>query len=127
MAAITPPPVRVQVRRAPQEIVEGEQMDFSLVVGPFKIPWLAVFENVTPHRFTDRQLQGPFQVWKHTHTFVALNEGRTQVLDEIELKLKWHPWWSLVGVVMAVSLPLLFAYRARKTRQLIQNRLAAAR
>ena len=119
MADITPPPLQVQVRQAPIQLAEGDEMDFTLKAGPMSIHWLACIENVGPNGFTDRQISGPFRYWLHRHSFEAINPTATVVIDEIEFTLRPHPWWGLVGLGMALTLPLLFAYRGWRTRQLL--------
>jgi len=119
MAAITPPPVVVRVQRAPAYLQEGDEMEFTLWLGPLPLRWLARIEDVSPTGFTDRQLHGPFAGWVHQHTFLPVDERTTVVADEIRLSIRRHFWWGLVGLGMWLSLPLLFAYRAWKTRQLV--------
>jgi ligand-binding SRPBCC domain-containing protein len=119
MANITPPPLKVNVHQAPVELADGDQMTFTLKAGPVSIDWLARIENVGPSGFTDRQLSGPFRQWQHRHRFEPINKTTTAVIDEIEFSLQLHPWWSFVSLGMALSLPLLFAYRGWRTRQLL--------
>jgi len=121
MGAITPPPVIARIRQAPARLSEGDEMDFTLWLGPIPIRWLARIENVTATGFTDRQLRGPFRQWVHRHKFVPVDSTTTQVVDEIELRFRLHPWWGLIGVGMALTLPLLFAYRGWKTRRLLTS------
>lgn len=120
MGAITPPPVAVRVHRAPARLEEGDEMEFTLWLGPLPMRWLARIENVSPTGFTDRQLRGPFQHWVHRHAFLSVDEITTAVVDEIELSLRLHPWWGLVGLGVWLSLPILFAYRGWKTRRLVE-------
>jgi len=120
MGAITPPPVVVRIRRAPARLDDGDEMDFTMWLGPLPLNWLARIEDVSPNGFTDRQLRGPFREWIHRHTFTPVDETTTAVVDEIELELRAHLWWGVVGLGMWLSLPLLFAYRGWKTRRLIQ-------
>lgn len=120
MKAITPPPVVVRVHRAPACLQDGDEMDFTLWLGPLPVRWLARIEDVSATGFTDRQLCGPFQSWVHRHTYLPVDETTTAVVDEIELSLCPHPWWGLVGLGMWLSLPLLFGYRAWKTQRLIR-------
>lgn len=80
---------------------------------------LSEAEEMVTASFADRQLRGPFDHWLHRHTFIAIDETTTLVMDEIELKFRRHPLWGLVGLGMWLSLPLLFAYRAWKTRQFL--------
>jgi ligand-binding SRPBCC domain-containing protein len=122
LSAITPPPVVVRVHRAPARLEDGDEMEFTLWLGPLLVRWLARIENVSPAGFTDRQLRGPFQSWAHHHAFLSVEETTTAVVDEIELSVRRHPLWGLVGLGMWLSLPLLFAYRGWKTCRLLESR-----
>ncbi len=121
MAAITPPPVKVQIHSAKQKLGEGDVMDFTLWLGPLPIHWVANIEDVSLNGFTDRQTSGPFETWSHAHKYHQLDTGETLVVDEIQFRVKKHLLWGLVGLVMGLSLPLLFAYRGWKTRKLIRE------
>ncbi len=121
MGAITPPPVIVQVHQAPPMLGEGDQMDFTLWLGPLPIRWLAQIEQVTPISFVDRQLQGPFTEWVHHHTFVPRDDNTTTVLDRVEAVVSPHWFWKLVGFGMWFNLPILFAYRGWKTKRLLER------
>lgn len=120
MAAITPPLMIVRLHHAPPILAEGDEMDFTLRLGPFPIRWLARIEAVSPAGFTDRQLRGPFAAWAHRHIFTGLDDQTTEVVDEITLHLSPHPVWWLVGIGMRVGLPFLFSYRAWKTRRILE-------
>jgi ligand-binding SRPBCC domain-containing protein len=122
MGAITPPPIVVTVHRAPVRLADGDEMDFTLWLGPLPVHWIAQIEDAGPVGFTDRQVCGPFAKWIHCHRFVVVDESVTEVLDEIELNLRPHWVWGLVGLGMWLSLPLLFAYRGWKTRRLLETR-----
>ena len=89
-------------------------------LGLLPLRWLARIEGVSLDGFTDRQLRGPFAAWVHRHSFEAVDEQTTDVVDEINLRLKAHPFWWLVGMGMRLGLPVLFAYRAQKTRRLLE-------
>ena len=120
MPAITPPPLTVRLHHAPAELSEGDQMDFSLGVGPISVRWVAQIESVSANGFTDRQVKGPFKEWVHRHNFTAVDAQTTEVVDEISLRLCSHPWWWLVGLGMRLGLPVLFAFRAYKTRRMLE-------
>jgi ligand-binding SRPBCC domain-containing protein len=120
MVAITPPPLSTRLHQSPEVLREGDEMDFSLGVGPLSIRWAARIEDVSPNGFTDRQLRGPFAAWVHQHRFNALDSHTTEVVDEITLQLRSHPFWWLVGMGMWLGLPVLFAYRGYKTRRMLE-------
>jgi ligand-binding SRPBCC domain-containing protein len=121
MGAITPPPIITQIHEAPARLDEGDKMDFTLWLGPFPIRWLARIEDVSETGFADRQLRGPFTAWLHRHTFVPVDDQTTQVIDEIDYTLSSHLFWKVVGWGMGLNLPLLFAYRAWKTKRLLEK------
>lgn len=121
MGAITPPPVIVRVHQAPDILEEGDEMEFTMWLGPMPIGWHARIEDVTPTSFVDRQLRGPFTQWVHTHTFTALDEQRTVVHDQIVATYRNHWWWRLVGMGMWLNMPILFAYRQWKTRRILEH------
>jgi len=120
MPAITPPPIIVRVQRAPAVLADGDEMDFTMWLGPFPIHWLARIEAVSPNGFTDRQLKGPFLEWVHRHSFVSVDEHNTDVLDEITLRLRPHWLWWPIGLGMRLGLPVLFAFRALKTKRQLE-------
>ncbi len=120
MPAITPPPLSVRLHHAPSVISEGDKMDFSLGIGPISIRWVARIEDVSPTGFTDRQLSGPFSEWVHRHSFIALDDQTTAVIDEITLRFRSEPLWWAIGFGMWVGLPILFTFRSNKTRRILQ-------
>jgi ligand-binding SRPBCC domain-containing protein len=124
LTAITPPPTRMIVHQAPPRLAEGDEMDFTMKLGPLPIRWLARIENVRPTGFVDRQLRGPFHRWVHQHIFEPVDETTTTVLDEIEFSLHSQPWPKIIGFGMVLSLPALFAYRSWKTRALLEKKQA---
>ena len=121
MPSITPPPIVVRVHRAPALLGEGDEMDFTMWAGPLPLRWLAHIEDVSERGFTDRLLQGPFADWRHRHSFEALANDLTEVVDRVEASSKKHVLWGPVGIAMWVGLPLLFAYRGWKTRKLLET------
>ncbi len=117
MGKITPPPVLVRLHSAPEWLSEGDEMRFTLWLGPLPIHWRAKIEGTSSEGFIDRQLEGPFETWEHQHLFKPMSADETEVVDSVKAKLKRHPWWWLVGGLMWLNLPILFAYRGWKTRR----------
>jgi ligand-binding SRPBCC domain-containing protein len=119
MAALTPAPILIRMQEAPAVVREGDEMAFTLWLGPLPLRWLLRIEEVSTNGFTDRQLRGPFKAWVHRHKYRATDEEWTEVVDEIELELQPHLIWWPVGFLMWLNLPILFAYRGWKTRQIL--------
>jgi ligand-binding SRPBCC domain-containing protein len=122
MGAITPPPIIVRVTRAPARVREGDEMAFTMWLGPVPLKWVAHIDNLSGRGFSDRQVNGPFQDWTHRRTFAALSEATTEVRDEVQARLRKHVLWGPLGLAMWLGLPLLFAYRSRQTRRLLESK-----
>jgi len=121
LGAITPPLIPMQLHRAPERLGAGDEMAFTLWLGPLPVRWLARVEEMSPEGFVDRQLEGPFAAWSHRHRFLAVDEATTEVVDEIEARFRPHVLWGAVGLAMWLGLPLLFTYRGWKTRRLLEG------
>lgn len=119
MAALTPPPILVQMGETAAEGREGNEMAFTLWLGPLPMRWMLRIENVSANGFTDRQMRGPFKKWVHRHNYHFVDEEWTEIVDEIELELRPHLIWWPVGFFMWLNLPVLFAYRGWKTRRIL--------
>ncbi len=119
LRAITPLPMRVH--HAPDPLGEGDEIAFTMWMGPLPLRWHGRIENVSIEGFDDVQLGGPFRAWRHRHNFVPLAEGATEVYDVVEADLRPHLLWGPVGLAMWLGLPVLFAFRGFRTRQQLEK------
>jgi ligand-binding SRPBCC domain-containing protein len=124
MKAITPPVIPMRLHQTPRVLSEGDEMSFTLWLGPIPVRWVAEFEDVSASGFVDRQRQGPFRSWQHRHSFVEIAPDVTEVVDEVEAVLRPHLLWGPAGLAMWLGLPLLFAFRGWKTRCLLERESA---
>ena len=89
---------------------------------PFRMT-SAVTEYERPVRFVDEQQRGPFRRWWHEHTFTALPDGRTLMVDTIEFGSPWRPFGFLADrVVLGRYMPSL----VRKRNNWLKAALEAA-
>jgi ligand-binding SRPBCC domain-containing protein len=114
----------MQVHHAQDELGEGDRMDFTMWMGPLPVRWIARIQEVSASGFSDVQVRGPFKAWEHRHEFVRVDDAATDVVDTIRYSLRAHPLWGPIGLGMGLSLPILFAFRAWKTRRLLELRIA---
>lgn len=121
MGAITPPPVIVRVHSAPSVLRDGDEMDFTMWLGPLPVRWVARIKDVTPTGFIDQMITGPFALWEHRHTFVPIHDAATAVVDDVHAQLSPHPLWRVIGLAMWLNMAILFAYRGWKTRRLLEG------
>mgnify|MGYP004002414365 FL=1 len=118
---LTPLPVIVQFKNV-EKLAEGSVAEFVLWVGPIPVRWQATHEDVDPAEgFVDVQTEGPFLTWVHRHSFVAIDEKLTRVIDHLDIRLGKGLFNGLISWGMWVTLPILFAFRARQTKRLLSK------
>ena len=110
----------------PDELVVGTEVEVSVRpfgVGPRQRGTTRFVEvecgEETAH-FRDVMVEGPFARWDHLHRFVA-DGDRTQLLDRVH----WAMPGGLVGEGVAAlgwpGLAVVFWYRHRRTRELLEG------
>lgn len=127
MKQLTPLPLVIQVHEA-EPVGEGSQTRFTLWFGPLPVRWHAVHSQVTSRGFTDTQVSGPLQSWRHSHRFTALDLHTTRVEDHVVYEhaagIK-----GLFSRLMFSRPGLLYLFTARKllTRRGVARLMAAER
>lgn len=117
---LSPPPIFISLNHI-EPLGEGSISDFTMWLGPLPIRWVAKHSQVDPlHGFIDTQEQGPFEYWIHHHQFITVDGGQTEVIDEIHALPGKGIYRGLISRFMWLGLPLLFAYRAWRTRQAVE-------
>lgn len=118
---LTPPPVFVRLHRV-DPMAEGSVSEFTLWVGPLPLRWRAVHRGVSDHGFTDVQAAGPAARWEHTHSFVPLTDGRTEIREHIEFEHKPGLRGLITRLLFArPNLLGMFFYRSLVTRWHLRN------
>jgi len=99
-----------------EPLAENSIADFTLYLGFLPIRWIARHQDVHfPQEFTDVQEEGSFKSWRHRHCFIDYGDS-TEVQNEITLEFDPAFPQNLVGRFIWLTLPVLFAYRAWKTK-----------
>lgn len=110
LEAITPPWLHFEVLTPrPFDMQAGALIDYKLRLHHVPIRWrteIAVWEP--PMRFVDRQLQGPYHVWVHEHTFQD-QAGGTLVRDQVEYRVPGGP--LIHALLVRRDLERIFTYR----------------
>jgi len=74
-----------------------------------------IAEWVPDERFVDLQLNGPYILWHHTHTFEECRGG-TLMKDCVHYRLPFGPWGVLLHrLIVKRQLDAIFDYRMQKT------------
>ncbi len=117
---ITPPWLNFQtLPPVPQTIFAGTIINYRLKLHGIPLFWrteIACWEP--PHRFIDRQIEGPYRQWIHTHTFVE-KAGGTQMHDRVEYIVPGGLLAPLIHhLFVQKDVATIFAYRQEKMREI---------
>lgn len=121
LEAITPDWLRFQILTpGPISMRAGTQIAFRLRWRWFPVRWLTGIHTWNPPvRFVDVQLQGPYRLWKHEHTF-ATCKGGTLMRDIVHYALPCGPLGQLAHRWFVKSdLDQIFHYRTLRIASLL--------
>jgi ligand-binding SRPBCC domain-containing protein len=118
---ITPPWLRFELLEPePARVGEGTLIEYRLRLHRLPLRWTSRIEEWTPgHGFVDRQIRGPYRLWRHRHTFLADRDG-TIVSDEVDYALPVGPIGDLAHpLFVRRDLGRIFDYRAQAVSRLL--------
>lgn len=115
---LAPPWQSLRVLEQSGGMRDGGRLVFEIGVGPVKRRWTAEMTgHIEGRQFVDRQSDGPFALWVHTHRFVPLGERRSELLDHVEFSLPAGSVTDPLGGPQAERvLTRLFRFRHERTR-----------
>ena len=89
LEAITPPWLGFRiVTPGAIEMGAGTLIDYRLRLHGAPIRWRTRIEIWEPPlRFVDVELSGPYALWEHTHSFVAVGERAVEIRDHVRYAL----------------------------------------
>ena len=113
LEAITPPFLGFSVvTPKPIAMDEGTLIEYRLKLHGVRLNWLTRIDVWEPGvRFVDRQLEGPYRLWHHTHTFEHDRES-TLMRDVVRYALPLGPLGEVArAVVVKRDLRRIFDFR----------------
>lgn len=121
LESITPRKLEFKITsQSTPQINEGTKFTYTLKLNKVPFEWTTIIENWNPpHRFTDYQKKGPYQVWYHTHSFYECAEG-TLMIDEVKYRLPLGFLGDLFGLwFVKKNVSDIFQYRFNVIRDLL--------
>ncbi|NTU93279.1 MAG: SRPBCC family protein [Chlorobiaceae bacterium] len=123
LSKITPPEMffRITNASAAQPIREGMIITYTLY--PFMlipVSWATEITKVAkPEFFEDRQLEGPYEEWRHRHLFREIEHG-VEMTDIVDYRLPLGAFGELVeSLIVGRRLDEVFAYRRRRIAEIL--------
>ncbi len=114
---LVPPWQRITVAEREGGISDGARLTMVIHNGPLSVRWEARHTGYREGReFTDEQVRGPFQSWRHTHRFIPDGRESCILQDHIEYALRLGPpGRMLMGGYAARLLERMFRFRHAQT------------
>lgn len=93
---------------------EGAMFEYRIRVHGLPLRWRTLIEAWEPgKKFVDRQIQGPYALWHHTHTFEDLPKGGTRLGDRVRYRVGFGMIGRLLAPLIRRDVARIFAYRKR--------------
>jgi ligand-binding SRPBCC domain-containing protein len=113
LEAITPPWLRFRILTPrPIPMREGTSIEYRLALHRLPFRWRTRIERWEPgRRFVDTQVEGPFRLWEHTHTFEE-RPGGTLIRDRVAYRMPYRLLGALAHrLLLARDLERIFDHR----------------
>ena len=110
------------LKQSTPELQEGTKINYSLSLHGFPISWQSMITDWKPNKkFSDVQLKGPYNHWRHTHEFEEKNGG-TLIKDSVLYKLPFGiPGDLVAGQLIKKDLETIFHYRYKSIETLLKQ------
>ena len=112
---LTPPWEKASVIEGPEALHDGARIIIRIKMGPFGIRWIAE-HDLTDFGFVDRQVEGPFAFWEHSHIFERIDDRKSRLTDSIRYRLPYGRLGAWIGKpLIEAKLDRLFRFRHEVT------------
>ena len=113
---LTPPWLRFEVlTEGPITMAPGTLIDYRIRWRGIPVRWRTEIEVwEPPRRFVDRQIRGPYRLWRHEHRFAETTAG-TSIIDEVE----YSPLGGAIAerLIVGRDVRRIFAFRHEALRR----------
>lgn len=109
---------------APILMRAGTLLEYRLSLFGLAFHWKTLIEQWSPEEsFVDVQINGPYSLWRHTHTFEEIGKDRTLVRDHVEYQVSLGMIGKLANALfVARTLEKIFGDRERMIDQLLASK-----
>ena len=121
---ITPPALGFKVLTpSPIKMEPGALIDYQLSLFGLPFKWRTLIETWEPgQRFVDRQINGPYSLWHHTHTFEQIAPRQVLMKDTVRYRVEWGwPGWLAHEFFVGRMVNQIFDYRFKAVAELLKS------
>jgi ligand-binding SRPBCC domain-containing protein len=104
----------------PIAMAAGTMIEYRLRLHGIPLGWLTKIDDWEENvRFVDRQVRGPYRLWRHQHEFASV-AGGTRVRDRVDYELPLGPLGEAARIAfVGRDLERIFDYRLATVARLL--------
>jgi hypothetical protein len=124
LEALTPPWLRFRILTPrPIAMEQGATIEYMLTTHRLPVRWRTEIIEWQPGRqFVDKQVEGPFRLWEHTHAFEERLDG-TVIRDTVVYRMPYRALGAIAHrILIARDLERIFDYRRDGVERLLGGR-----
>lgn len=124
---ITPPNIKVAIESIGTPGLGYEAKLRIRQFGVFTMTWhVRITEYDAPHSMVDVQVSGPFRSWKQIRRFRTI-DGVTELTDIVEYEVPFGVLGAIANtLIIRNEVEKMFAYRQKRTKELLEQRVASS-
>ncbi|ACM21198.1 SRPBCC domain protein [Geotalea daltonii FRC-32] len=121
LGTITPPELEfVILSKLPLEMKEGAEIAYRLKLFGVPFSWKSrIIAWSPPDFFVDEQVEGPYRLWIHKHSFRDGPNGTTIIDDDVRFRLPVAPMGEAAYPIVRKQLERIFIYRQQAVRSIL--------
>ncbi len=115
LALSTPSWVGFHIKKMPDEMKKGSEIEYRIKLGPFSMNWRSVISVWEPgESFVDYQQEGPYSLWNHEHVVLDHGVGRCVAKDVVTYNLPFGLIGRIAHFLFVKKLLIrIFGFRRR--------------
>jgi ligand-binding SRPBCC domain-containing protein len=124
LEGLTPPWLRFRILTPrPISMEKGATIEYVLTTHRLPVRWRTEIIEWRPgRRFVDKQVEGPFRLWEHTHAFEERHDG-TMIRDTVLYRMPYGALGAIAHrILIARDLERIFDYRRDAVGRLLGGR-----
>ncbi|MCA9066452.1 MAG: hypothetical protein KDA96_25465 [Planctomycetaceae bacterium] len=96
---ISDPELALEILNAPEEVTEGEVIEFRITAYGFKQRATNRYTVISDNEISEEQTDGPLRAWKHRQSMTQNADGTVTLTDTFE----FEPPGGMMGFVMTAG------------------------
>ena len=124
LGKITPAQMNFEIIRMDGDrMFAGQQIEYKVTVMPLiRVTWITKITEVEENKmFVDEQMKGPYNLWRHRHTFKEV-EGGVEMTDVIDYAIPFGILGRLANwLYVERAVKGIFSYRFGVTEEIFND------